>query len=322
MKTLYPSLRPYRSEMLAVGDGHELYLECSGSPSGIPVLVIHGGPGAGSSDQLRRFFNPEHYHIILFDQRGAGRSIPHANTHCNTTAHTLADIERIREHLMIDQWLLFGGSFGATLALLYAQQRPDRVSGLIVRGVFLARQQDLDWLYLSGANRFFAEEWQHFSAEVSGKTGDDLVAAYYERLHSDNELAVISAAKAWTRWEVANSTLRANQANTSAFLKTHTALALAKISSHFFKHKSFIEENQILNNAECLKGIPGYIVHGRYDMICPPEQAQLLSQHWPDAQLHLVREGGHSAFDEAIIDALIRSTSRMAKQLGRPESQA
>ncbi|TCS43838.1 prolyl aminopeptidase [Reinekea marinisedimentorum] len=322
MKTLFPEIRPYRTELLSVGEGHELYIECSGTETGIPVLVLHGGPGAGASEQMRRFFDPERYHIILFDQRGAGRSIPHASTEFNTVQHTIADMERIRNHLGITRWVLFGGSFGATLALLYAEQYPQQVCGLLLRGVFLSRQQDLNWLYKEGAGRYFPDEWHHFIKEVEGKTGEDLIEAYYQRLDGKNELARISAAKAWARWEVEISTLRPSQTSADYFLATHTAIALAKISSHYFRNHSFIEENQILENAGKLNGIPGYIIHGRYDMICPPDQAFALSEQWQDGELLLVREGGHSAFDEAMIDALVGSTCRMAKRLGSPESEA
>jgi proline iminopeptidase len=322
VKTLFPEIRPYRTELLPVGDGHELYLECSGTETGIPVLVLHGGPGAGASEQMRRFFDPERYHIILFDQRGAGRSIPHACTEFNSVQHTIADIETIRKHLDIDKWLLFGGSFGATLALLYAEQYSELVSGLILRGVFLSRQQDLNWLYKEGAGRYFPDEWQDFISEVEGQVGHELIENYYQLLHGKNELARISAAKAWARWEVEISSFRPSKSSGNYFLATHTAIPLAKISSHYFRNHSFIAENQILENADKLAGIPGYIIHGRYDMICPPDQAYALSEKWQDGELHLVREGGHSGFDEAMIDALIRSTCRMAKRLGSPENEA
>lgn len=322
MKTLYPEIRPYKSEMLPVSDGHELYLECSGTETGIPVLVVHGGPGAGCSEQMRRFFDPEHYHIIVFDQRGAGRSTPHADTENNSTSLILQDIEAIRTHLNIHKWVLFGGSFGATLSLLYAEQHREHVAGLILRGVFLGRQQDLDWLYRQGAGRFFPEEWQRFIAPVDKAVGSELIERYHEILHGENELAKVGAAKAWARWEAANSSFRPNQSSQNYYTATHTALALARISAHFFINNCFLDSDQILKDVDKLDGIPGYIVHGRYDMICPPDQAWELAEHWPAAELDLVREGGHSAFDGAMVDALIRATQKLAKRFGSPDNEA
>ncbi|MDX1340868.1 MAG: prolyl aminopeptidase [Reinekea sp.] len=322
MKILYPEIRPYQTEWLPVGDGHELYLERCGTPTGIPVLVVHGGPGAGCSDQMRRFFDPERYHIFIFDQRGAGRSKPHAEIRNNSTADIIADIERIREHLNVHKWVLFGGSFGATLSLLYAQQFSQHVCGLILRGVFLGRQQDLDWLYRQGAGRFFPEEWQAFQAPIEEIEGETLLRKYYNVLNGENELAKVGAAKAWARWEAANSSFRPNQSSQNYYTATHTALALARISSHFFINDCFLETDQILQNVAKLDGIPGYIVHGRYDMICPPDQAWELAEHWPSAELDLVREGGHSAFDGAMVDALVRSTRRLALRLGSPDNEA
>jgi proline iminopeptidase len=308
--------------MLPVSDGHELYLELSGTPGGIPVLVVHGGPGAGCSEKMRRFFDPERYHIIVFDQRGAGRSTPHAETENNTTTLLLEDMEAIRNHLNIHKWVLFGGSFGATLALLYAEQFSQHVCGLILRSVFLGRQQDLDWLYRQGAGRFFPEEWLRFKAPVAESSGTDLIEGYYQILHGENELAKVGAAKAWARWEAANTSFRPNQSSQDYYTATHTALALARISSHYFINHCFIDRDQILNNVDQLAGIPGYIVHGRYDMICPPDQAYDLASKWEDGELDLVREGGHSAFDAAMLDALIRSTGRLANRLGSPDNEA
>jgi proline iminopeptidase len=322
MKTLFPDIRPYMTTQLKVTDGHELYLECSGTQTGIPVLVVHGGPGAGCSNQMRRFFDPERYNIIIFDQRGSGRSMPHGSIHHNTTADILADIEAIRHHLDIERWVLFGGSFGATLSLLYAQQYPEQVSGLILRGVFLGRQQDLDWLYRQGASRFFPEEWQRFLAPIKPAKDADIIERYYQILQGDNELGRVSAAKAWSRWEAANSNFRPSKSSQDYYMSTHVALAMARISSHFFRNQCFLEANQIIDNAEKISDIPGYIVHGRYDMVCPPDQAYTLAQHWPLAELDIIREGGHSGFDEAMRDALISATNSFAKQLGSLEPEA
>ena len=322
MKTLYPEIRPYHTEMLDVGDNHTLYVERCGTPTGIPVLVVHGGPGAGCSDQMRRFFDPERYHIIIFDQRGAGRSKPHAETRDNSTDHLIQDMERIRQHLGIHKWVLFGGSFGATLALLYAETYPLHVCGLILRGVFLGREQDLNWLYRQGAGRFFPEEWQRFLAPVADMKGTNLLENYYQILHGENELAKVGAAKAWARWESANSSFRPSHSSQEYYMATHTALAMARISAHFFVNNCFIDTDQILNNVDKLADIPGYIVHGRYDMICPPDQAWELSERWPNGELDLIREGGHSAFDKAMVDALVRSTRRLALRLGATDDEA
>lgn len=322
MRCLYPDIRPYHTEKLAVGQGHSLYLELSGSAQGIPVLVLHGGPGAGCSPQMRRFFDPERYHIILFDQRGCGRSEPHAETQHNSVNHILDDIEQIRQHLKIDRWVLFGGSFGATLALLYAQQHRRHTAALILRGVFLGRQQDLDWLYGDGARRFFPEEWQLFCAAVKNSSADGLLQRYHEVLHSSNELARVSAAKAWARWEVANASLRPNLQLSSLDMPTPMALSLARISSHYFIHRCFLTPNQILDEVEKLAEIPAYLIHGRYDMVCPPEQAIELAKLWSTAELEIVRQGGHSAFDPAMTDALVRASAKLAKSLGRPEPLA
>lgn len=322
MKTLYPDIRPYQTEMLPVGNGHELYLERCGTPSGIPVLVVHGGPGAGCSEKMRRFFDPEQYHIIIFDQRGAGRSKPYASTEHNDIDETLADMESIRQHLNIHKWVLFGGSFGATLSLLYAQKHRSHVCGLVLRGVFLGRQQDLDWLYRQGAGRFFPEEWQHFMEPIAEMDGEDVIDKYHQVLQGENELAKLGAAKAWARWEATCSSFRPNQSSQDYYTATHTALALARISTHYFKHRCFLKEDQILQEVGHLDGIPGYIVQGRYDMVCPPDQAWLLSQQWLTAELDLVREGGHSAFDGAMVDALVRATHRLANRLGSLDSEA
>lgn len=310
MQPLYPEIRPYRQSQLAVGDGHRLYFEESGTAEGLPVVVLHGGPGAGCSEQMRRFFDPEHYRIILYDQRGAGRSEPHAQTDSNTADALVEDLEQLRRHLNIDRWVLFGGSWGSTLALLYAQAYPGQVSAMILRGIFLGRQQDIDWLYQSGAGRYFPEEWERFVEPVEGVTGSELIETYYQMLHGSNDLARVSAAKAWSRWEAVNASLRPSSQSLHYFTQTHVALSLARISAHYFRAGCFLAENQILANAAALSGIPGTIVHGRYDMICPPEQAWALAKHWPDAELDFIREGGHTAFDPANVDALVRATQK------------
>lgn len=315
MLPLFPEIRAFNSEHLAVGEGHRLYLEQSGTAGAIPVVVVHGGPGVGCSEQQRRFFDPERYHIILYDQRGAGHSEPHAETRANTSAELVEDLERIRKHLHIDEWVLFGGSWGSTLALLYAQRYPRHTLGLILRGVFLGRESEMEWLYRNGAARYFPEEWDRFIEPVNGKIGHELIEAYYRLVHGNNDLARVSAAKAWARWEAITSTFRPNQQSLDHLTSTHVALSLARISTHFFRNRCFLEDNQILNHASRLAGIPGYIIHGRYDMICPPDQAWELANRWPDVELDLIREGGHSASEATMTDALVRATEQLAHRL-------
>jgi proline iminopeptidase len=264
---------------------------------------------------MRRFFEPENYRIILYDPRGSGRAEPHADTDHNTSADLVDDLDQLRRHLNLDKWVLFGGSWGSTLALLYAQTYPERVSAMILRGIFLSRQQDIDWLYQSGAGRYFPEEWERFLEPVDGCTGTELIETYYQLLHGSNDLARVGAAKAWARWEAVNASLRPSSQTLDYFTQTHVALSLARISSHFFRNHCFLAENQILAQAAAFSGIPGTIVHGRYDMICPPEQAWSLSKHWPEAELDFIREGGHTAFDPANVDALILATQKWSRHL-------
>ncbi|PTY37565.1 prolyl aminopeptidase [Saccharospirillum sp. MSK14-1] len=322
MLPLYPEIRPFDRQWLTVSDGHRLYVEQAGTAGALPVVVVHGGPGAGFSEQLRRFFDPEHFHIILYDQRGAGRSEPHAELSHNDTPRLMNDLEALRQHLGIESWVLFGGSWGATLSLLYAQAYPHRCLALILRGVFLARQLDVDWLYGGGAGRYFPEEWERFIEPVSGKTGQALVEDYAKLFNGANDLARVGAAKAWARWEAVNASLRPSQQSLDYFSSTHVALSLARVGCHYIRQQFFIEPDQILQQADRLAGIPGYLVHGRYDMVCPPDQAWQLAQRWPDAELDLVREGGHSGFDAAMVDALIRATQNVAQRFGQGDEEA
>lgn len=315
MHQLYPSIKPYRSTHLPVDNQHMLYLEESGDINGIPILFIHGGPGAGTSCEDRRFFDPEKYRIILFDQRGAGRSTPHAELNNNTTQDLISDIEKIRDHLEIDRWVLFGGSWGSTLSLLYAQVHADRVMGMILRGIFLCRQQDLSWFYQKGASLVFPDYWQEFIEPIPLSDRDNMIQAYHKLLTGDNELAKMNAAKHWSLWEGRCATLRPSTTVVDAFSNTHLALSLARIEAHYFINHAFIEENQILNNVEALKGIPATIIHGRYDMVCPLDNAVALQKVWPDAELHIIREGGHASRDPGILDALVRATDEMAVTL-------
>ena len=315
MQCLYPEIRTNQTYQLDVGGGHTLYMEESGDPNGLPVLFIHGGPGGGTSPFDRRFFDPDKYRIILFDQRGAGLSKPHASLEHNTTADLIADIERIRVHLGIDHWVLFGGSWGSTLALVYAQTYPQHVIGMILRGIFLCRDKDLEWFYQSGADRIFPDYWQDYIAPIPEDDRGNMITAYYKQLTGANELAKMAAAKAWSQWEGRCATLRPSNDVVNHFTDPHIALALARIEAHYFVNKAFLSPNQLLNNAHQLKGIPGIIIHGRYDMVCPLDGATSLHAAWPDSELHIIRDAGHSSHEPTIGDALVKATDAMAKAL-------
>ena len=315
MFILYPDIKPYREQCVEVEAPHALHVEESGSRDGIPVLFLHGGPGAGCEPFNRRFFDPDKYRIILFDQRGCGRSTPHAYTENNTTQKLVEDIERIREYLEIDKMVLFGGSWGTTLSLLYAQTHPDRVLGMLLRGVFLGRQRDLDWLYKDGANRIFPDSWHEFIKIIPEGERDDLLAAYQKRLTGNDELARMGAAKAWSAWEGHCATLRPNINVMDHVTEPHTALSMACIEVHYFRNKVFLEENQILDNMDDIKDIPGIIVHGRYDMVCPLENASTLHAKWPASELQIIRDAGHACTEAGIVDALVRATNSMVRLL-------
>ncbi|MEE4192279.1 MAG: prolyl aminopeptidase [Halieaceae bacterium] len=320
MLQLYPEIKPYATHRLEVGSGHTLYVEESGDPEGLPVLFVHGGPGAGCDPKNRCFFDPEAYRIILFDQRGAGRSTPHAGLNDNTSTALVADMEAIREHLAVDRWLLFGGSWGSTLSLLYAQAHTERVIGMILRGIFLARQRDVHWLYQEGASRLFPDYWEDYLRPIPASQRGELVSAYYDLLTGDNELARMAAAKAWSGWEAHCATLRPNLEVYEHLVDPHVALALARIEAHFFVNDCFIRENQIIEDAGVLAGVPGVIVHGRYDAVCPLDNAFALHQAWPESELHIIRDAGHVASEPGITDALIRATRRMAQRF-RPQPE-
>ncbi len=318
MLTLYPEIQPYERSKLPVTDGHELYFEESGNPDGIPVLFVHGGPGGGTSEVNRRFFDPERYRIILFDQRGCGKSKPHASLENNTTAHLISDMEALRKHLELEQWLLFGGSWGSTLSLVYAQQYPEHVSGLILRGIFLCREQDIAWFYQKGADHVFPDYWKSYVKPIPVNKRDNMVQAYYDILSSENEIARMAAAKAWSVWEARCSTLEPSMGIVQHFNSPHVALALARIEAHYFANNAFLEENQILRDAHKIKKIPTVIIHGRYDMVCPINQALALHEELPDAQFHIIRDAGHSAMEEGITDNLIKATKQFAVGLQYP----
>jgi len=315
MLIFYPDIKPYATHQLKVDGTHTLYLEESGNPDGIPVVFVHGGPGIGCSPRDRCFFDPEQFRIILFDQRGSGHSTPHAELKHNTTQHLLEDMEKIRAHLDVDRWLLFGGSWGSTLSLLYAQAHPERVLGLILRGIFLCRHQDIQWFYQHGASELFPDYWEDFLHPIPTAEHNDLVRAYYQRLTGPNDLAKMAAAKAWSVWEGRCATLRPNAEVVDHFADPHVALALARIECHYFANDTFIDENQILNNVDKLADIPGIIVHGRYDVVCPLANAFALHRAWRKSELHIIRDAGHSAKEPSIVDALVRATRDMASRL-------
>lgn len=315
MQPLYPEIKHNQTYQLKTDDGHDVYYEESGSMDGIPVIFLHGGPGAGCSSVHRRYFDPEKYRIILMDQRGCGRSNPHASLENNTTQHLIKDIEAIRDALGIKKWVVMGGSWGVTLALAYAENNPQQVLGMILRGVFLGRKQDIDWLYRDGTRRIFPDYWQEFVQPIPKNEQDDIVSAFHKRLTGQNELAKMGAAKAWSFWEAKVATLEPNSSVVDHFSNPHLAIGMARISTHYFLNHCFLEENQLIQNAHQLKGIPGIIVHGRYDMLCPLENAWTLQSVWQDSEIHIIRDAGHSATELGIIDALVRATKTMAKEL-------
>jgi proline iminopeptidase len=315
MKDLYPPIEPFKSQMMAVDNGHRLYIEQVGHPNGIPVLFLHGGPGAGCEPYHRRFFNPEHYRVVLFDQRGCGHSTPHASLEANTTWDLVEDIERIRQQLDIEQWLLFGGSWGSTLALAYAQTHPQRVTGMVLRGIFLCRDEEIKWFYQSGASRVFADYWEDFVAPIPQQERDDLLHAYYRRLSGNNEIDRMAAAKAWSVWEGRTASLHPNPAVVGFFSDPHTALSLARIECHYFVNHAFLRPNQLLLESHKLADIPGVIVQGRYDLICPMVSAWELHQAWLGSELKVIGDAGHSAAEPGIRAALIEATDRFIEVL-------
>jgi len=310
---LYPPIEPYNTGKLQVSPLHEIYFEESGQPSGKPVIFLHGGPGGGSDPKQRRFFHPEKYRIVNFDQRGCGKSTPYASLEANTTWDLVADIEKIRERLGIERWQVFGGSWGSTLALAYAQTHPERVTELVLRGIFLLRKQEIDWFYQRGASVLFPDAWEPYLAHIPEAERGDLLSAYYRRLTSDDPAVRLAAAKIWSGWEGATSKLLPDPAFTGHFEEDEFALAFARIEAHYFSHKGFFEtDDQLLRNAGRIRGIPGGIVQGRYDVVCPMESAWALHRAWPEADFIITADSGHSAFDPANSRALVAATDRFA----------
>lgn len=309
---LYPPIDPFDQRMVDVGDGHRIYMEQCGNPNGIPVVILHGGPGGGCSPAMRRYFDPDVYRVILFDQRGCGRSRPHASVTDNTTWHLVDDIERLRTLLDIDDWIVFGGSWGATLALVYAQSHPDRVNRLVLRGVFLATQAELDWFYGGGAGKFWPEQWAKFTALLSDNELSDTIGAFNKRLFSGDRATEILYARAWSSWENALASIHSNGATGES--PGEYARAFARLENHYFINRAFLErDGQILNQMDRIAHIPGHIVQGRYDMICPPQAAWNLAQLWPNAELKMVRQAGHALSEPGISAELVRIMDRVAE---------
>ncbi len=316
MSEPYPPIEPYATHQLAVDPPHRLCVEECGNLGGIPALFLHGGPGAGCEPYHRRLFDPGRYRIVLFDQRGCGRSTPHASLEANTTGHLVADLERLRGHLGIERWLVFGGSWGSTLALAYAEAHPERVLGLVVRGVFLCREEEIRWIYQEGANWVFPDYWEDFLAPIPPEERGDLVGAYYRRLNGADDALRWEAARAWSLWEGRTLSLLLNPGIIDAFCEPQRALSIARIECHYFRHQAFLRPNQLLEDAGRLAGIPGVIVQGRYDLICPVQSAWALHRAWPGSELQIIPDAGHAASERGILRALVGATDGFAARLG------
>jgi|TARA_R100000049_G_scaffold715_1_gene1570 proline iminopeptidase len=311
-RTLYPEIEPYETGMLDVGEGHSLYYERVGTPGAKPAVFLHGGPGGGMAPDHRRQWDPELYDVLLFDQRGCGKSLPFAEIEHNDTWRIVEDIERLREMCGHEKWQAFGGSWGSTLALAYAQKYPDRVSELVLRGVFLARQQEKSWLYDYGASEIMAEQWDAFTGLIPEAERGDLVRAYYNRLTSEDEATRLAAAREWSLWEGHVATLLPNEDLLESFGDPAKAVPFARICAKFFLENFFLEEGELLRNVDALAGIPGIIVQGRHDICTPPGAAWALKKAWPEADLWIVPDAGHSAGEPGIVDGLVRATDKLA----------
>jgi proline iminopeptidase len=306
LREAYPEIQPYKTGRLRVSELHEIYYEESGNPNGDPVVFVHGGPGGGSSPKNRRYFNPEHYRIILFDQRGCGQSKPHAELRENTTWDLVEDMEKLCDHLKIDRWHVFGGSWGSTLSLAYAETHPARVKSLCLRGIFLCRPKEIQWFYQKGASFLFPDFWEKYLEPIPHNERGDLVTAYYKRLTSDDRDTRITAARAWSVWEGSTSRLYPDQELMHNFDDPEFATAFARIECHYFTHNAFFKtDNWLIENVGVLKGIPTEIVHGRYDVVCPIENAWELKKAMPEANLHIIPDAGHSAMEPGTLSRLV-----------------
>ncbi|WP_296081401.1 prolyl aminopeptidase [uncultured Agrobacterium sp.] len=312
LRGLYPEIEPYETGFLDVGDGHTIYWERVGTKGGKPAVFLHGGPGGGVNPTQRRVFDPALYDVVLFDQRGCGQSTPHASLEANTTWHLVADIEKLRLKFGYDKWQVFGGSWGSTLALAYAETHPEHVSELIVRGVYLLTKRELDWYYQFGVSEMYPERWETFIEPIPEAERGRMMASYYRYLTGTDEKKKLECAKTWSQWEGATISLVTDPSRVDAFGEDQYAIAFARIETHFFVNGGWLEEGQLLRDAHKLKDIPGVIVHGRYDMPCPAKTAWDLSKAWPKADLHIIEAAGHAMTEPGILDQLIRATDRFA----------
>ncbi len=310
---LYPPLEPHRSGVLELDGIHRMYWEESGNPNGVPALFLHGGPGAGSTANHRRFFDPAHYRIVVYDQRGSGRSTPLGELRDNTTPHLIADIEQLRQHLGIERWLIFGGSWGSTLALAYGEAHPERCLSFILRGIFLCRDTEIKW-FLYELKTFFPEAWQRFTSLIPVAEQNDLLAAYYKRLINPDPAVHMPAARAWGIYEGSCSTLLPSPGTVAYFASDVVALGLARMEAHYFTHDIFLPHNDLLNNVDKLRHLPAVIVQGRYDAVCPIVTAHDLHQAWPEAQYIVVDDAGHSAWEDGICAELVKATEKFKYQ--------
>jgi len=314
LKILYDPIEPFNSGRLKVSPIHELYYEQCGNRNGKPVVFLHGGPGGGISPDYRRYFDPQIYRVVLFDQRGSGQSTPHASLEENTTWDLVADIERLREHLGINRWQVFGGSWGSTLALAYAETHPERVNELVLRGIFLCRPKEIQWFYQQGASAIFPDVWEEYLKVIPENERADMVSAYYRRLTSDDVAVRLEAARAWSIWEGSTSKLFFDPEMIEKFADAEFALAFARIECHYFMNNSFFPtDNYLIENVGGIRGIPSVIVQGRYDVVCPIMSAWELHRAWPEARLKIIPDAGHSISEPGIVDALIEATDNFGR---------
>lgn len=311
LRGLYPAIEPYNTGYLRVSDEHEIYYEECGNPKGKPAVFVHGGPGAGCDKRARCFFDPDAYRIILFDQRGCGRSKPRASLVDNTTWHLVADMEKLRTTLGIEKWLVFGGSWGSTLGLAYSQTHPERVSEIVLRGIFMLTQFELKWFYQDGASALFPDHWENYVKAIPPAERGDMIQAFYKRLISDDREVRVNAARAWSIWEAATSYLHINEDNVNKWGEEDFAISVARIECHYFVNRGFLEtEDQLLRNVARIRHIPAVIVQGRYDVVCPMQTAWALHRAWPEAAFHISPDSGHSAFEAGNTHALVSATDR------------
>jgi proline iminopeptidase len=312
-RQLYPELEPYNSGWLKMPGGHDIYYEECGAPAGRPVVIVHGGPGGGCNPAMRRFHDPARYRIVLFDQRGCGRSAPHASLDGNTTWDLVADMERLRIHLGIEAWQLCGGSWGSTLSLVYAEAHPERVTELVLRGIFLLRKAELDWFYQQGCNWIYPEAFENYLAQIPAAERDNMIDAYYKRLTSNNRETQLSAARAWSVWEGTTLSLLDDRERVERFANESYALAFARIECHYFINKGFFRcDNQLIEDAHRIANIPGTIIHGRYDVVTPLKNAWDLAKAWPKAELRIVPDAGHAMTEPGIAHEIVMATDKYA----------